>query len=470
MTQLEMTTNQDTISIPSQIDKGIDANSTKFDETNDDDLIFSFRNPTGSNWAGSIIKINLTKFKNEFSLRRSFDKIAFFGFCLGLFEFGSDGWLSYDYIYGANYTKTIDNVKNRYCKYCRNTELIKCTQTNTTSITQNIDNLSDTTYTYNCFERDPIWGGLTIGLIVLGGFSFVCRLRPSLNTNSFIYKCIEKLIFFLLFPLIFLSVKFVNIFTAGQDEWKTAAMAMTGIEGITEAQFQFMLQLFIIFKRADREPSIIQVLSLASSYISIAIAFIESIFADKPQTTIQTKVSLLPMALFGIAVSGISTALIISTIQWNYLFALFSILIAFCIYIYLRSWFATTLSPETHMVNSKAIEEFYFYVITVFVGILTLAIIFIFVNFYEEKTIWNWWAEPVKLTELAIVQKKYFNTLFGICLPSGVIGIILYYFQVLKPRLKEESEKIDDMERMEPPENEEDGKFASNNDILEEKS
>ena len=56
------------------------------------------------------------------------------------------------------------------------------------------------------------------------------------------------------FPFIFLLVKFANIFYDGdsQDEWKSANMAMTGIEGFWEAGFQFVLQLFIIFKRADR--------------------------------------------------------------------------------------------------------------------------------------------------------------------------------------------------------------------------
>ena len=154
ITHLEMaTTNQDTIS--NQIDKGIDGSLTKIDDSDDDDkgddygddngddndgdLIFSFRNPTGSDWVGSINKINLTKFKKEFSLSRSFDKIAFFGFCLGIFEFGSDAWLSYNFIHGANYTKTVHSINDTAVI---DTELIKCTRTVTTA-TQTLFHLTN---------------------------------------------------------------------------------------------------------------------------------------------------------------------------------------------------------------------------------------------------------------------------------------------------------------------------------------
>merc|ERR1712156_343967 len=102
------------------------------------------------------------------------------------------------------------------------------------------------------------------------------NLRPSLNTNNrFWYiKCIEKLLFMIMFPFIFLFVKFANIFAVNQegvanDDWKSASMAITGIEGIFEAQWQFVLQLFIIFNRADREPSMIQMLTLCTSLMSV---------------------------------------------------------------------------------------------------------------------------------------------------------------------------------------------------------
>ena len=117
---------------------------------------------------------------------------------------------------------------------------------------------------------------ITLSLIFYAGFCFIVNLRPSLNTNnrSSSIKCIEKLLFMITFPFIFLFVKFANIFAVDQEgvaheEWKSASMAITGVEGTNEAQFQFILQLFIIFNRADREPSMIQMLTLGTSLMSI---------------------------------------------------------------------------------------------------------------------------------------------------------------------------------------------------------
>ena len=46
------------------------------------------------------------------------------------------------------------------------------------------------------------------------------------------------------------------------------------------------------------------------------------------------------------------------------------------------------------------------------------------VNFYEDALIWNWWADPVDLSDLAIVKNKnYFNSIIVICLVSGIIYI-----------------------------------------------
>ena len=96
-TLLEMGTTQNMISIPY--------------ENEDSDLILSFRKKgLMGNYTNS--KINLSKFKNEFSFKRSFDMVAFLGFCLYLWEIGSDAWLSYNFIHGANYTKIVHSIND----------------------------------------------------------------------------------------------------------------------------------------------------------------------------------------------------------------------------------------------------------------------------------------------------------------------------------------------------------------------
>ena len=387
-------------------------------------------------------KINLSKFKNEFSFKRSFDMVAFLGFCLYLWEIGSDAWLSYNFIHGANYTKTVHSINDTAVI---DTESIKCTQTVTTQtffhLTNEVKNA--TTYTFNCFELDPIWGMFALAFIFYPGFAFILFIQPSLNLDLapclfiLILKFMEKLLFILFFPLILLGLKFVYIFKTGQDDrndWKSAIMAMTGIEGFWEASFQFMLQLHIVFKRADQEPSTIQILTLASSLLSIAMAKIDNLFADKPQTTIYTKVSLLPMTLLtSISVQG-SLALIFTIIELNLLFVL--LVYICCVIFYGICCFTNKkLAKAQIIINRKC-------VITLILIILT-----IIVNFYEETTFWNLWAKPIKLSELAIVKRKYFNTVSGVCISSTIISVVLKYIQIDKPAIGVES--VDESEKPE---------------------
>ena len=94
---------------------------------------------------------------------------------------------------------------------------------------------------------------------------------------------------------------------------------ITGIEGSIEGSLQFVLQLFIVFNRADRQPTLLQVLTLATSLLSIMNAKVDIMFADKPETPFMEKAKFWPYALFFSIFSWVSMSLIISTIQWNYI-------------------------------------------------------------------------------------------------------------------------------------------------------
>ena len=69
---------------------------------------------------------------------------------------------------------------------------------------------------------------------------------------------------------------------------------------------------------------------------------------------------------------------------------------------------------------------------------ISLTVIAIFVNYFEETTIWNLWAEEVKISDLAVVKKAYFNYIFICCLLCGIFSNILYYYQVMKIPIQEE--------------------------------
>merc|ERR1711944_22901 len=95
---------------------------------------------------------------------------------------------------------------------------------------------------------------------------------------------------------------------------------MTGLEGGLEAKFQFVLQLFIVFNRSDRKPTLIQMLTLASSLVSIAYAKVEYLFARKPSESMSTKMSFFPYGLSTAIAQCGSLALMAATIQWNVIF------------------------------------------------------------------------------------------------------------------------------------------------------
>ena len=87
---------------------------------------------------------------------------------------------------------------------------------------------------------------------------------------------------------------------------------------MTEAMLQLVLQLFIIFNRADREPTTLQCLVLATSLISIVNSKVEALCSKNPQSTLGFKASLIPFALCQYVFICGSIGLIISTIHWNY--------------------------------------------------------------------------------------------------------------------------------------------------------
>ena len=89
---------------------------------------------------------------------------------------------------------------------------------------------------------------------------------------------------------------------------------------------------------------------------------------------------------------------------------------------------------------TPAMETFIVKIIMYCASAISLTVIAVFVNYFEETTIWNLWAEEVKISELAVVKKGYFNYIFICCLLCGIFSRVLYYYQVMKLPIQEEEE------------------------------
>ena len=105
------------------------------------------------------LKLNLTELWNDFSFTSCFNKMACVGFFSSLFNIGSDYFLSYSFIFGTNYTKTVnDTMDEAVTNYT-------CTHIETNFKFDNLTEETKTSYTFNCLESDPIWGGITLAII-----------------------------------------------------------------------------------------------------------------------------------------------------------------------------------------------------------------------------------------------------------------------------------------------------------------
>ena len=206
------------------------------------------------------------------------------------FDMGSDAFSVYSFINGTTYTKYVPDLNHSSF----NSSL--CTHVGT-YLRRKAD-FSEVAYEeVECFEKDPIWGYMSLAFIFLpgiGGVSFWDGLT-SLG-GSICLSCLSLPVF----PLIVITVKTIGLFNPGPN-WKILAGRCAALEGSFESRFQFLLQLFIVFTRADRAPSTVQLATMASSVIMIAISQLNDI--RRRQKTlelgddIQRAVSLLPQIL-----------------------------------------------------------------------------------------------------------------------------------------------------------------------------
>jgi hypothetical protein len=164
------------------------------------------------------VRLNLSKFRRNLSFKSIFKTIqlmALVGFCLSFFDVViGDGLVSFDFLNGADYIKTVNDTSdpavtnpNYSCKHISTTHHF--TEDNTT------------VYTFTCNERDPIWGSISLAIIAGTGFIFSTLNGPKLGRNidsqSWIVWLTQKLVFFIFFPLIMLSLKFAAIFTDDEE-------------------------------------------------------------------------------------------------------------------------------------------------------------------------------------------------------------------------------------------------------------
>ena len=187
-----------------------------------------------------------------------------------------------------------------------------------------------------CFETDMIWGIMTLILLFLPGIfwslgifiQFATHLREKDPDTYDRKRC---LFFFFVplaaltmvtFPLQLVAVSLVSCFN-NQDQWMLLTSKIGIAEGLFNAHFQYLLQLFIFFVRADRHPSFFQYAAACGSLVFLVWSRIESLLVDRgghkisPGRKVWWACRFGPMFLFNSAFKVGSISLICAMLRYN---------------------------------------------------------------------------------------------------------------------------------------------------------
>merc|ERR1719220_1252464 len=135
-------------------------------------------------------------------------------------------------------------------------------------------------YEKECFETDPVWGTLTLVLLGLPGLFWSLGIFMQWATylrkkNPEDYDRKRKLFFFFIpmaavsmitFPFQLMTISLISCFN-NQDHWMNLTAKVGIAEGFFNAHFQYILQLFVFFVKADRFPSFFQYLACFGSLL-----------------------------------------------------------------------------------------------------------------------------------------------------------------------------------------------------------
>ena len=250
-------------------------------------------NADGLSWDALKQEFTQDKIWNDRSKKDIFKNFAVVC-CLGLlptvFDLATDCLSIRDFIGGTVYVKHISNVEilnitnTRGCIQLDNVtnpfnpKATECTHTG--SYVEYTDAGPVTQYeVIKCFEKDPIWGYvMLICIFFLPGCAGARDVWSGSGPN-----CTWAMVFISgpIFPFLVIGAKLVALVNPG-EEWKKFTFRLTAAEGSFESKTSFLLQLFVIFTRADRQPSPVQLASMATSLVMMVKTQTQSFLKDQP--------------------------------------------------------------------------------------------------------------------------------------------------------------------------------------------
>ena len=183
-----------------------------------------------------------------------------------LFDIGTDGLSMFFFVHGTTYIKYVPDLNHpsvncstadEHCVWCKNIGRHLKITANTTEVVYE---------EFECFEKDPIWGYMTLFIIFFPGlFACMQQMIVEKNRGSNFMSPALGLLFLPMFPVFVIIAKILQMFNPG-PAWTSSTQRFSRWEAKCESKLQFLLQLFIVFTRADRQPSNLQMASMCASF------------------------------------------------------------------------------------------------------------------------------------------------------------------------------------------------------------
>lgn len=254
-----------------------------------------------------------------------------------LFDMGSDALSVYDFINGTTYTKYVSDLSHLGLNSSQ------CNHVGSHLWRNGNDNYAKVVYEeVECFEQDPIWGYMSLFFILLPGIAGVEVWKGSKTHLCFLTLPI--------FPFFVLTVKTIGLLNPGEN-WKLLSRRCAHAEGAFESKFQLLLQLFIVFTRADRAPSTVQLVTMASSVTMLAMSKLDEIRRNQKTVDlgddVRRAMELFPRILLAIVSDVGYMALLATLLRYWVLLLLVPYLVVVVLYINCRPRYQAMLNDET---------------------------------------------------------------------------------------------------------------------------
>ena len=304
-------------------------------------------------------------------------------------------------------------------------------------------------YVFSCFETDPYYSYATLAFILLPGLVVWRKLSfLDIPTTSRLSKGWKYITLLIPFPVLLLSVEVVALVNSGGC-WSSLSELLLECEGTFESSLQLIVQIFIIFSRADRYPSDLQMITMSASFLLVMktnlVGFLQP-RRNQKIPTMKEKVwkafTLLPMTFTNSFFKLVSIALVCTLMRYVALGIYFVLTLSVFLHVksdhvksekLLESIVGMTCLPISYSEDDQKKQLRYHNKIWVVLNSGLLLVLVIIANISPDVWLFSMSSLPI------IKEVHLFNYCAAAAWSSGLISCLLIFFQETVGEYEEET-------------------------------